>query len=130
MRAAKCSLVAFQGVMKLGIPETSSGADGLKPMMVATDPALLELLVRQGMSVDARGPRGRTPLMFHRTPEVTRLLLGHGAHARLLDNEGRSALHFGGPADKLAACYELLLAAGADPNLQDRTEHRDTPLLP
>jgi ankyrin repeat protein len=122
VKAARCSLSSVQAVLKLGIEPTARSTQGYTGLMTASSLDVLEFFLAHGVKVDARSKAGATALMFHRTPEVTKFLLAHGADPKAVDDYGRSALHYKyqGAEQHLAACYELILAAGADPNLTSR----------
>jgi ankyrin repeat protein len=119
VKAARCSLTTVQAVLELGIAPTARSAQGYTGLMTATDIEVLQFFLDHGVKVDARSNTGATALMFHRTREVTRWLLAHGADPKAIDKYGRSALHYKyqGAREQLAPCFELILDAGADPNL-------------
>lgn len=73
--------------------------------------------------------RSWTPLFFavvsgpNGHPEIVNLLIKNGSQVNLTDNKGRTALHYAaelGQDDTL----DLLLAAGADPNVAEKETGR------
>ena len=63
----------------------------------------------------ASGPNGH--------PDIVSLLLKHKAQVNLEDNKGRSALHYASELGQDDA-LEMLLTAGADPNVKEKGTER------
>jgi ankyrin repeat protein len=78
---------------------------------------VIELLVRAGGGVNARGHMEWTPLISNWTGHeaVTKALIAHGADVNLQDEDGRTALM----TNLNPRATEILLAAGADPRLRN-----------
>jgi len=129
MAASKCSLPAVKAVLKLGVAPTAVSKRGRTGLMTAWQLDILTFFLDHGVKVNARTRTGATAIMFHRSPMVTQFLLDHGADPKAVDQAGRSALHYKGPFEYLAACYEILLKAGVDPNQRNGLEEQYTPLI-
>jgi cytohesin len=101
--------------------KTADGRTLLHLAAVASDPQLVELLVRAGAAVDAKDPQGWTPLHFacaQGQAALAKALLGAGANPNARDNQQRTPLHRLGPPatqDHLDA----LLAWGVELDAKD-----------
>jgi hypothetical protein len=122
----------------------AKGPGGAKALWATLDPAVVGLLLKAGLSPDAKDPEGRTrlfgatpdimklllkakadpniqaadgttPLFEASTPEAVQALLKAGATPNQTDGEGKTAL-MGADAEKTKA----LLAGGADPKIKDK----------
>ncbi|WP_164842453.1 ankyrin repeat domain-containing protein [Actinoplanes solisilvae] len=94
------------------------------PLHCATDPGVVEALIRHGGSLAAKDFQGRTPLHGAGAAK-TRALLAAGAELEARDSYGRTPLHVA-VWDADAEAVALLLAEGADPAVRD--DHGSTPV--
>ncbi|OWY46977.1 ankryin repeat S-palmitoyl transferase [Alternaria alternata] len=85
-------------------------------------PAIVAMLINEGLEADVRNDCGQTPLHIAVQQgtnfECARLLLENGADAFQQDNEGRSALHYF--YNDVVRQILLYYADGIDPWMQDR----------
>lgn len=82
----------------------------------------IELLVRAGANVNARTNTGKTPLILASTmgyADACRALHLAGADVCIVDDSGRSALHWAVLRNDNADLAELLMAIGADAKRPD-----------
>lgn len=103
---------------------------GVTPLHLAAGtlgrgPGILQLLLDDGASVDARDARGRTPLLRASSLESLRTLRAAGANVLAQTDDGFTILHVAATVTD-AATVEALIAAGLDPNA--RTDGGRTPL--
>ncbi len=105
---------------------------GVRPLamsLMAREWDMARVLVERGADVNAANSGKVTPLMLAvnagRTsqPETVRLLLGRGADLHARDQEGRTALFYA-VGKAWVDITEMLLEAGADPQVQDRHGHQ------
>lgn len=89
----------------------------------------VERLIRGGVDVNYQDEDGHSALYsaaLNRNPEMTALLLGHGAKPHLLTSIQVTPLEIAmsfalGKRDEIEEIVRMLLKAGADPNLFDRS---------
>lgn len=101
---------------------------------------IVDLLIEAGANVNAKDESGRTPLFcatFLKKPEMAQVLVNAGADVNVQDKEGKTALMLTGDLVLRSHCksikvpamfskegfketVQILLAAGADVNLQDK----------
>src|ERR1700678_2106969 len=75
----------------------------------------MELLLKDGASVDAQSQSGATALIWSANdPAKVRLLIGHGANVNLATKRRRTALLVAAMSDPSAEIVKLLLDKGAD----------------
>lgn len=112
-----------------GADVNSKNTHGVSPLALAAAEkkcpvSILEALVASGAVIDSVDDKGWTPLMHAASSgntEATKFLLECKASVTHIDTEGKSALHWcckGGHA----AIIPLLVSAGADINLRDKTD--------
>ena len=87
-------------------------------------PAVLEVLLKAGADVNAKGKGGATPLhsaaAFNPSPAVLEVLLKAGADVNAKPKHGGGTpLHSAAAFNPSPAVLELLLKAGADPRAID-----------
>ena len=112
-----------------GADVNSKNMHGVSPLALAAAEnkcpvSILESLVASGAVIDSVDDKGWTPLMHaasNGNSEAAKFLLECKASVTHIDTEGKSALHLcckGGHA----AIIPLLVSAGADINLRDKTD--------
>ena len=82
-----------------------------------------ELLLKCGISVDAKDQAGQTPLMWacmDNEPDMVHLLLAHGAKVSIRDNDGNYALFYSVWSGGNANVIRQLLALGANPTVRNK----------
>ena len=106
------------------------GLGNFTPLHIAANygfAEVLEVLIKCGANVDCQDKTGNTPLIVAtRTGQhiVMKALINAGCNIDKKNNDGLTALHY---ACQKARGYQLLLDAGADPNVGDNNNL--TPLL-
>ncbi|MDR1649147.1 MAG: ankyrin repeat domain-containing protein [Synergistaceae bacterium] len=101
---------------------------GNRPLHVAaehaSDPAVIELLVKKGASLSAEGLEKLTPLMlaaaYNPNPKVTESLIRAGAPVNSADGQGRTPLYLASALNESPDVTAALLRNGASPNTQDK----------
>ncbi len=93
--------------------------------------AMLQLLLDQGLDINARDIQGRTPLLLavRRCSVAVAFLLDHGADPTIGDRRGGTALHYliGRPVETASPMVQKLLDAGLDIDPKDKLGR--TPLI-
>lgn len=99
-------------------------AKGYTPLIIAAynnQPAIVELLLKQGADPDAQDASGNTALMgaaFRGYPAIVQMLIDAGADVNLRNGQGAPALTFAATFGQLSIA-RLLLQYGADASLRD-----------
>lgn len=99
------------------------------PLVGLNDISAVAVLLRHGANPEQMDRLGRTALMTTSSLEVARRLLAAGARVDTVDPEGCSALHYHSRRGD-AQMVELLLRAGASPELADRWGRRPADFCP
>jgi len=116
---AQQALPEVRAALAAGTPPAVLAPDGLSPLhwAVEGEPAIVDILLDAGASVNARSRQGATPLMQavqEGALETVRHLLGRSADVDAADARGFTALHRAAEMGELDVVGCLLLA-GADP---------------
>lgn len=83
-------------------------------------------LLGQGANIDQQDQSGHSALHLATDPFLMNLLLTSNANPNLQDKKGNTPLHIAAMRNR-KKCMKLLLAAGANPDMQNIV-HGDTPL--
>ena len=86
---------------------------------------IIELFMKAGMDVNAKGNYGETALMLasvHNNIEIIKLLIENNANVNAQNNDGETALMLTSLNDKFEAA-KLLIKRGADVNIKSNTGH-------
>ncbi len=92
--------------------------------VAAPDLAMLDYLLKRGISVTRTGDNGFPPLIYvargdkAERPDKVQLLLDYGAEVNARGPHGRTALHYAAVGGRTQV-IKVLLAHGADPTLRD-----------
>ncbi|MDR2175441.1 MAG: ankyrin repeat domain-containing protein [Synergistaceae bacterium] len=101
---------------------------GNRPLHVAaehaSDPAMIDLLVKKGASLTAEGLEKLTPLMlaaaYNPNPGVIESLIRAGAPVNSADGQGRTPLYLASALNESPNAAAVLLRNGAAPNAPDK----------
>ncbi|MCS3940333.1 ankyrin repeat protein [Salinibacter ruber] len=92
------------------------------------DPAeTLRFFIEQGAGINCTDPLERSPIYFCKGPEVAELLIDAGIEVNHFDRNGWSPLHKSAQ-ERDAAVAQLLLDAGADPDISADADDAPAPL--
>lgn len=79
-----------------------------------------KVLLQHSAQINAQNSLGNTPLIvasIYKQVQIIRMLIESGCDVNIQNSEGRTALHF---CSQKAMGVNILLAAGADPNIVDK----------
>lgn len=137
--ASNGCLNCLEQVLSLGLSINQTDAQGysaLHMVVVSNQTEVLQKLLAMGADPDVRDASGWTPLMSAALlgrVEASRILAGHSSDLSGVGDNGWSPLHFAinglesVEEETQLRIIEILLQAGADPDVQDR--HGATPLF-